>query len=51
MESNNKVKEPEIENALAYAESIINTVHDPLIILDEDLRIEARLKEALSKKR
>ena len=33
MEFNEKMKELEIQDALAYTESIINTVHDPLIIL------------------
>src|SRR3989338_9009848 len=39
MGSNEKMKELEIQDALAYTESIINTVHDPLIILYEDLRV------------
>ncbi len=39
MESNEKMKELEIQDALAYTESIINTVHDPLIILYEDLKV------------
>ena len=39
MESNEKMKELEIQDALAYTESIINIVHDPLIILYEDLKV------------
>ena len=34
-----KMKELEIQDALEYTESIVNTVRDPLIILYEDLRI------------
>ena len=34
-----KVPEIEIEDALQYTKNIINTVHDPLIILYEDLRV------------
>ena len=33
------MKEFEIQDALEYTESIINTVHDPLIILYEDLKV------------
>ncbi|MBF0257517.1 MAG: PAS domain S-box protein [Desulfamplus sp.] len=32
---------PEGEEALEYAESIINTVHEPLIVLNHDLRVVA----------
>ena len=39
MESDGKIRELEIQDALVYAESIINTVHDPLIILYEDLKV------------
>lgn len=39
MESNKKMKELEIQDALAYTEGIINTVHDPVIILYEDLKV------------
>lgn len=39
MEFNEKMKELEIQDALVYAGSIINTVHDPLIILYEDLKV------------
>lgn len=39
MEYKDKMKELEIQDALAYTESIINTVHDPLIILYEDLKV------------
>ena len=33
------MKELEIRDALEYTESIINTVHEPLIILYEDLTV------------
>ena len=39
MEDKNKMKELEIRDALEYTESIINTVHEPLIILYEDLTV------------
>ena len=39
MESNEKVKDLEIHDALENTESIINTVHDPLIILYENLKV------------
>ena len=39
MESKKKLKELDIEDALKYTESIINTMHDPLIILYEDLKV------------
>jgi PAS domain S-box-containing protein len=34
-----KNKKLEIQDALEYAESIINAVHEPLIILDENLKV------------
>lgn len=34
-----KLEELKIEDALQYTEGIINTVHDPLIILYEDFRV------------
>ena len=39
MEDKNKMKELEIQDALEYTKSIINTVPEPLIILYEDLRV------------
>ena len=39
MENENKMKELEIQDALEYTKSIINTVHEPLIILYEDLSV------------
>lgn len=39
MESEEEMKDLEIQDALAYTESIINTVHDPLIILYDDLKV------------
>jgi PAS domain S-box-containing protein len=39
MEGKDKMKELEIQDALEYTKSIINTVPDPLIILYEDLRV------------
>jgi PAS domain-containing protein len=39
MEYKNKMKELEIQDALEYTKSIINTVRAPLIILYEDLSI------------
>jgi len=39
MEHKEKKKELEIQDALEYAESIINAVHEPLIILDENLKV------------
>ncbi len=39
MEYREKMKELKIQDALEYTESIINTVHEPLIILYEDLRV------------
>ena len=39
MEDKDKMKELEIQDALEYTKSIINTVHDPLIILYEDLTV------------
>lgn len=39
MDHKNKLKELEIEDALQYTESIINTVHNPVIILYEDLKV------------
>jgi PAS domain S-box-containing protein len=39
MEYKNKMKKLEIQDALEYTKSIINTVRDPLIILYEDLSI------------
>jgi len=39
MEYKKKMKELEIQDALEYTKSIINTVHYPLIILDENLNI------------
>ena len=34
-----KTKEQEIQDAREYAENIIDTVHQPLIVLDGDLRV------------
>ncbi|OGW74575.1 MAG: hypothetical protein A2Z72_02195 [Omnitrophica bacterium RBG_13_46_9] len=39
MKYEDKMKKLEIQDALKYTESIINTVHNPLIILYEDLRV------------
>ena len=39
MEYRKKMKELEIQDALEYTENIINTVHHPLIILGEDLKV------------
>jgi len=39
MEYKDKMKELEIQDALEYTESIINTMHDPLIILYENLKV------------
>ena len=39
MDHKEKMKELEFQDALEYTESIINTMHDPLIILSEDLMV------------
>ena len=39
MDHKEKMKELEIQDALEYTGSIINTMHDPLIILSEDLMV------------
>ncbi len=39
MEYEEKKKKLEIQDALEYAESIISAVHEPLIILDENLKV------------
>jgi len=39
MEDKEKMKEQEIQDALEYADSIINAVHEPLIVLDGDLKV------------
>ena len=39
MEYREKMKEIEIQDALEYTEKIINTTHEPLIILYEDLKV------------
>jgi len=39
MEYENKMKKLEIQDALEYTKSIINTVREPLIILYEDLNV------------
>lgn len=39
MKFREKMKELEIQDALEYTERIINTMHDPLIILYEDLKV------------
>jgi len=39
MEYKDKMKDLEIQDALKYTESIMNTVRDPLLILYEDLRV------------
>ena len=39
MENKKKMKELEIQDALEYTKSIINTVREPLIILYEDLSV------------
>jgi PAS domain S-box-containing protein len=39
MKNKKKMKELEIQDALKYTESIINTVREPLIILYEDLTV------------
>jgi hypothetical protein len=39
MDNKKQLKQLEIEDALKYTESIINTVHDPLIILYEDFTV------------
>ncbi|MDP1853227.1 MAG: PAS domain-containing protein [Candidatus Omnitrophota bacterium] len=39
MEYEEKTKEQEIQDAREYAENIVDTVHQPLIVLDENLRI------------
>lgn len=39
MDYKNKLKELDIEDALKYTEGIINVMHDPLIILYDDLTV------------
>ena len=39
MEYEEKTKEQEIQDAREYAESILNIVHEPLIILDGNLKV------------
>jgi PAS domain-containing protein len=39
MEYKNKMNELEIQDALEYAENIIDAVHEPLVVLDGDLRV------------
>lgn len=39
MEYNRKINELEIQDALTYTQDIINTVHDPVIILYGDLKV------------
>ena len=39
MEYEEKTKEQEIQDAREYAESIINAVHEPLIVLDGNLKL------------
>src|SRR6185503_6279844 len=39
MDYKKKLKELDIEDALKYTEGIINTMHDPLIILYEDFMV------------
>ena len=39
MDYEDKMKELSIQDALKFTEHIMNTVHDPLIILYEDLRV------------
>jgi len=39
MEYEEKTKRQEIQDAREYAENIVDTVHQPLIVLDGDLRI------------
>jgi len=39
MKNKKKIKELEIQDALEYTKSIINTVRNPLIILQEDLTV------------
>ena len=39
MEYEEKTKEQEIQDAREYAENIVDTVHQPLIVLDGDLRV------------
>ncbi len=39
MEYEEKTKEQEIQDAREYAENIIDTVHQPLIVLDGNLRV------------
>jgi len=39
MEYKEKMTEQEIQDALEYAESIMNTVREPLIVLDGDLKV------------
>jgi len=36
-----KKREAQLQGALAYAESIVDTVHDPLLVLDKDLQIRS----------
>jgi PAS domain S-box-containing protein len=39
MEDEDKMKEPEIQDTLEYTRHIINTVREPLIIMDENLKV------------
>ncbi|MFH1691674.1 MAG: PAS domain-containing protein [Candidatus Omnitrophota bacterium] len=39
MEHEDETKDQAIQDALEYAEHIINAVHEPLIILDENLKV------------
>ena len=39
MEYRKKTRKLEIQDALEYTEKVINTVHDPLIILYDDLKV------------
>ena len=39
MEDKDKKKEVDMQDALEYTQNVINTVHDPIIILYEDLKV------------
>ena len=41
----------ELQNACAFAEAIVNTVREPLVVLDHDLRVVAASAHSIERSR
>jgi hypothetical protein len=41
----------DLQNACAFAEAIVNTVREPLVVIDKDLRVVLRVAHSIGRSR